>query len=70
MNTKTVIASYVVELTENANGSLSITATQLGQSEVSYALHATAMLSGTLGTIQKLLKELPTTSGSRLRYRC
>ncbi len=70
MSTKKVIASYVVELTENENGSRWITATQQGQSEVFFALRATETLSDILETIRALSIELLSTSASHRLYRC
>ena len=64
MNTKRVIASYVVELTESENGCRWITATQQGQSEVFFALRATGTYSDIFGTIRALSNELLTTSES------
>lgn len=65
MSTKKVIASYVVELTENENGCRWITATQQGQSEVFFALRATGTYSDIFATIQALSNELRSTSASR-----
>lgn len=70
MSTKKVIASYVVELTADENGSQSITVTRQGPSEVSYVLRATATYLGIYATIRKLLNELQSTSESHQRSRC
>jgi hypothetical protein len=68
MSTKKVIASYVVELTENENGCRWITATQLGQSEVFFALRATGTYSDIFATIRALSNELLTTSETHRQW--
>jgi hypothetical protein len=70
MSTKRVIASYVVELTEDANGSQSITVIRQAPSEGSFVPPVTATYLGIYATIRKLLNELLSTSESRLLYRC
>jgi len=70
MSTKKVIASYVVELTEDENGYRLITVTLREPFVDSFALPATGTLSDTLGTIRKLSKEVLNTFGFHQRYRC
>lgn len=70
MNTSEVIASYVVELTENESGSQWITVTPQGPSGDFSALRVTGTYLGIYATIRKLLNVLLDTSESRLLYRC
>lgn len=69
MSNSRVIASYVVELTENENGSLWITATRLAPSGGFSVPRVTATYLGILETTQKLSSELLTISRSRQRSR-
>ena len=69
MNTKTVIASFVVELTENESGSLLTTVTPLARCEDSYVRRAIEMFSDTFATHPNLWKELLSTSERHQRYR-
>lgn len=70
MSTKKVIASFVVELTESANGSQSITVTRQEPYVDYFVPPATATYLGIYATIRKLLNELQTISENRLLCRC
>jgi len=70
MNTKKVIASFAVELTEKESGSVWITVTPLELSEDFSVPVATAMSSVIFEMSRKLSNGLQPTYGSRLLYRC
>ena len=70
MSSKRVIASYVVELTEDESGCQWITVMPRGQSEDSYALRVIATSLGISETIQTLCDVLRSTSRSRRLLQC
>ena len=70
MNTKKVIASFVVELTESESDSQSITVTRREPYVDYFVPPVTATYLGIYATIRKLLKELQSISEDRQLYRC
>jgi len=70
MNTKTVIASYVVELTEDEKGCQWITATRREPSGDCFAQRAIATSLDISATSRKLSNVLQSIFAGPLRYRC
>ena len=70
MSIKISSASYVAELTEGANGSVSITVTPQEWSEGSYVPLATETYWDIFVTLQKLWREERNIFANLLLYRC